>query len=153
MKPLVIYTLLMLLSTAVFSQTTLRGIVTDQRNQPLPGANVLIKGSIDGTSTDTAGQFSFKTRRNGDVVVLATFIGYEPRELPVKLEGSDLVINIMLREQAASLADVVITAGRFEASDKKKGVTLKPLDIVTTASAAGDIYGALNTLPGTAIVG
>ncbi len=153
MKPVVIYTLLMLLSTAVFSQTTLRGIVTDQRNQPLPGANVLIKGSIDGTSTDTAGQFSFKTRRNGDVVVLATFVGYEPRELPVKLVGGEFVINIMLREQAASLADVVITAGSFEASDKKKGVTLKPLDIVTTASAAGDIYGALNTLPGTAIVG
>src|SRR5690606_36388454 len=48
---------------------------------------------------------------------------------------------------------VVITAGVFEASDEIKHATLKPLDIVTTAGATGDVTGALNTLPGTQKVG
>lgn len=153
MKPTVFYLLFVLLGSAAFGQTVITGQVTDTRKQPLPGANVMIKGSIDGVSSDTTGRFSFTTRRKGEAILLATFIGYETQELPVVLEGKPVIITIRLREQAASLSDVVITAGSFEASDKKKGVTLKPLDILTTASASGDIYGALTTLPGTAVVG
>ncbi|HEU4718939.1 MAG TPA: TonB-dependent receptor, partial [Bacteroidia bacterium] len=48
---------------------------------------------------------------------------------------------------------VTISAGTIEASDEKRTTVLKPLDIVTTAGASGDIYGALQTLPGTSRVG
>ena len=46
-----------------------------------------------------------------------------------------------------------LSAGAFEASDERKAVVLRPLDIVTTAGATADIAGALNTLPGTQAVG
>ncbi|HBZ66289.1 MAG TPA: TonB-dependent receptor [Bacteroidales bacterium] len=140
-------------ASMVQSQTHITGVITNMKNEPLPGANVMVKGSIDGASSDTLGRYSFSTRRKGEVILLTTYIGFEPCEIPVKLNGTDLIADFRLREQSASLADVVITAGSFEASDKKKGVTLKPLDILTTASAAGDIYGALSTLPGTSVVG
>jgi hypothetical protein len=48
---------------------------------------------------------------------------------------------------------VVITAGSFVASDKKKGTVLKPLDIATTAGAVADIAATLQTLPGAQRVG
>lgn len=153
MKKLIILLFVSILIIDISAQTRISGIVTDTKKQSLPGANVMVKGSIDGTASDSAGRFSFTTRRVGEAVVLVTFIGYESYETRVMLDGNPLGLSIQLREQAASLADVVITAGSFEASDKKKGVTLKPLDILTTASASGDIYGALTTLPGTAVVG
>ena len=58
-----------------------------------------------------------------------------------------------LKEESNRLGDVVITAGTYETADRKRSVTLQPLDIVTTPSATGDIYGALTSLPGTATVG
>jgi len=57
----------------------------------------------------------------------------------------------MLRESFNQLNVVVISAGSFEASDEGRVTVLKPLDIVTTASAGGDTYGALKTLPGTQV--
>ncbi|RLD60566.1 MAG: TonB-dependent receptor, partial [Bacteroidetes bacterium] len=62
-------------------------------------------------------------------------------------------LDFVLKEKPNSLNSINITAGVFEASDEKKGVALKPLDIVTTASSVGDIYGALRTLPGVQTVG
>lgn len=153
MKKLIILLFVSVLIFDVSAQTRIAGTITDARKQSLPGANVMVKGSIDGTASDSAGRFSFATRRTGEALLLVTFIGYESYETRVLLDGNPVELSIQLREQAASLADVVITAGSFEASDKKKGVTLKPLDILTTASASGDIYGALTTLPGTAVVG
>ncbi|RYZ93298.1 MAG: TonB-dependent receptor, partial [Sphingobacteriaceae bacterium] len=61
--------------------------------------------------------------------------------------------NISIKELITELKAVIISAGSFEAGDKKKGTVLTSLDIVTTASAEGDITGALETLPGTQQVG
>ena len=56
-------------------------------------------------------------------------------------------------EEVSELNEVIINAGTFEASDKKKSVLLKPLDIALTAGANGDIFGAFATMPGTQKVG
>ena len=71
----------------------------------------------------------------------------------IDLEGTPLLINISLKEEITELKAVVITAGAFEASDQKRATALSPLDIVTTASANGDITNAIKTLPGTQQVG
>ena len=64
-----------------------------------------------------------------------------------------MVVELILKEEISELKAVVISAGTFEASDRKKGLCLDPIDIVTTASANGDITGALKTLPGAQQVG
>lgn len=143
---------LLAITTLSWSQTTIRGRITDKSGSPLAGASVIVKGSIDGTSANAEGRYELKTRRTGAQVLVASFVGYEQAEKAVTLNGGKLELNIALKEKATAIQDVVITAGAFEASDKKKGVTLKPLDILTTASASGDIYGAINTLPGAATI-
>ena len=135
--------------------TRLHGTVRDAAGHPLPGVNVFLKTTFDGASTDSLGRFDFRTdRAAGPAVLVVSFIGYVPQELPVKLgEGPVVLPNIRLKANPAALGDVMVTAGAFEASDTKRGTLLKPLDIVTTAGALGDVAGALNALPGTTRVG
>lgn len=61
-------------------------------------------------------------------------------------------LKIKLKEDVNALDAVVLSAGTFQAGDNSKVNALKPLDVVTTASALGDFVGALQTLPGTATV-
>ncbi len=139
--------------TGIFSQTTLQGSITDKQGQTLPGANVMIKGSYDGASTNEAGFYAFTTTIQGDQTLVVSYIGYGMQEKLVTLMDGKVTVDFVLEEQRNQIGDVVISAGVFETSDQKKGVTLQPLDIVTTPSAAGDIYGALTSLPGATLVG
>ena len=50
-----------LISASSFAQVQLSGKVTDSQNNPLPGANVFLQNSYDGTTSDSIGHFSFKT--------------------------------------------------------------------------------------------
>jgi len=61
-------------------------------------------------------------------------------------------LKIKLREDVNTLDAVILSAGTFSAGDNSKVNVLKPLDVVTTASALGDFVGALQTLPGTSTV-
>lgn len=139
--------------TGVLSQTTIQGIITDKSGQTLPGANVMIKGSYDGASSNEEGFYSFTTSIQGDQTLMVSYIGYGIKEKLVTLMNGQVTVDFVLEEQRDPIGDVVISAGVFETSDKKKSVTLRSLDIVTTPSAAGDIYGALTSLPGTTMAG
>ena len=153
MQKNVLVVILVVLGIKVFSQTTVSGKVSDTKGQPLPGANIMIKGTYDGAGTDANGNFLFKTTEKGKQILVTSFVGYAMLEKEIVLDGSEVKVDFALKEQSNQLEDVVITAGTFEAADKKKSVTLQPLDIVTTPSAAGDIYGALTALPGASVVG
>ncbi|WP_411032079.1 TonB-dependent receptor [Spongiimicrobium sp. 3-5] len=133
------------------AQTTVSGTVTDQKNKAVAGANVYLEGTYDGASTDETGNFSFETTEKGTQNLIVSMISYE-----TYMQAGDISyfkdIKIQLREAINSLTGVTLTAGTFEAGDNSKVSVLKPLDIVTTAGAAGDFVGALQTLPGTSTV-
>jgi vitamin B12 transporter len=139
---------------ALHAATQLSGTVLDAAGRPLPGANVFLKTTFDGATTDSLGQFSFSTSAAGPLPLVITLIGYELQETLLVLPGGPLALPPRrLHESRASLGNVVITGGAFEASDEKRATVLKPLDILTTAGANADIAAALNTLPGTTRVG
>lgn len=148
-------TLLFLLLSAnfIFSQVTIKGLVSGEKKEPIIGANIFLKDTYDGTSSAEDGTFEFKTFETGSQTLVITYIGFEEYEQSIDIQGEAIEINVQLREEANELNTVTITAGAFEASDEKKSVILRPLDIVTTAGASADIAGALNTLPGTQAVG
>lgn len=134
--------------------TTVKGLVKDAKNNPVPGASISIKGSYDGATADSAGRYSFRTTEKGAQTLVISNIGFTTVELPVKLEGGSQVHDVALRQEISELTAVVLSAGTFEASDRKRAAAvLDPIDIVTTASANGDITGALKTLPGAQQVG
>lgn len=151
MKTIIIY-LALLFTTAVFSQTTISGKVVDEKGLPLEGANIFIEGTYDGTASGADGNFSFTTTATGTQVLKITFLTYESFAETIVVEHFK-GRTIKLKESMNSLDAVVINAGTLEAGDKARVSVLKPLDIVTTAGAAGDIIAALQTLPGTQTVG
>ena len=126
----------------------IKGTVKDQNGEALPGVNVYIKDTYDGATTNLDGQFSFSTTEEGEQTLIASFVGYLSFESTVDLQNP-IALDIQLKEEVNRLSGVTITAGTFEASDEKKAVVLKPLDIAMTAGATADIPGALNALPGT----
>jgi len=136
---------------SLIAQTTISGKVTDFKNNPINGANVYLDGTYDGTSTNEKGEFSFSTSEKGTQNLVISFVSFE-NFIKTSDVSSLKNLQIKLRDDVNSLDAVVINAGTFEAGEKAKVTVLKPLDIVTTASALGDVMGALQTLPGTSTV-
>jgi len=144
----------MLLLHAVNAQVVIKGTVKDNKANPIAGASISIKDSYDGATSDSSGRYSFKTFEKGTQVLLISFIGYKSFEQQIKVENGPIIIDAVLKQEVTELTAVVLSAGTFEASDgKRAAAVLDPIDIVTTASANGDITGALKTLPGAQQVG
>ncbi|GEQ85902.1 TonB-dependent receptor [Patiriisocius marinistellae] len=133
------------------AQTTISGIVTSTSGTPIFGANVYLDGTYDGGTTNEAGKFTFTTVETGIQTIMASYVSFETFMMAQEVTKMKN-ITIKLREDVNSLETVVLSAGTFEASDNSKVSVLKPLDVVTTASALGDFVGALQTLPGTSTV-
>ncbi|MDX1463442.1 MAG: TonB-dependent receptor [Marinirhabdus sp.] len=138
-------------SATLWSQQTVSGTVIQKNGQPIFGANVYLEGTYDGASTGEDGQFSFETSETGVQTLVISDVTYEPFTMAADVSSMGN-LTLTLREDVNSLDTVVISAGSLEASDNSKVSVLKPLDVVTTASALGDFVGALQTLPGTTTV-
>ncbi len=143
--------IILLFATGTFAQTVVSGVVRDSRNNPVEGANVYLEGTYDGASTDAQGYFSFETTETGTQNLMVSMLSFEPFS-----QAGDITyfknLEIILYEALNELTGVTLTAGSFKAGDNSKASVLKPLDIVTTAGAAGDFVAALQTLPGTSTV-
>jgi hypothetical protein len=148
MKTYIYIILFALISHQAYSQTLLSGKVSGKEGT-IPGASVYIEGTYDGTSTNDNGEFSFKTLKTGKVILKAESMGQKPFSKELGLNGIPIILEIVLEETFNKLAAVTITAGSFEAGDKKQAVVLSSRDMITTAGAQGDVFGALQTLPGT----
>ena len=144
--------LLLIFSTLSFSQTTISGIVVDEKNNPISGANVFIEGTYDGNSSDENGKFSFTTSATGNQILVVTFLSFESLQTTIDVRNYQNK-TIKLKESTNTLDAVIITAGTFDAGEKARVSVLKPLDIVTTAGSNANIIAALQTLPGTNNVG
>lgn len=150
MKKLLFTTLALIAHFLVFSQTTIKGIVLTNKGETVIGANVILENTYDGASTDTLGKFQFTTDEKGEKRLIVTFIGCDTFKTLVILRGGEIpFLTIKIKEIANELNEVTISAGVFEASDVKKSVVLKSVDIAMTAGASADITGAMLTLPGT----
>jgi len=150
---LLIFVLIFSCNNIVDAQGIISGKVTDRNDEILPGANVMVKGTYDGASTDTSGYFQFKTSESGNQIIMASFIGYKTMEINIEISAGFTPVTIIMEEQIGEIREIVISAGAFETGDLKRAIILKPMDVSTTPSAMGDIYGAMTTLPGTQVVG
>lgn len=154
MKKTIILLTVVLVHLNTQAQTKIFGSVRDMRSRIVAGASVVVKGSYDGANTDSTSHFSFKTFEKGQQTIAISNIGFKTVEQIVVLNGEPIELNIALKEEVTELKAVVVTAGSFEAGDKKRAATvLNSLDMVTVGGANADITSALKTLPGAQQVG
>ena len=133
------------------AQTIVSGTVTDGK-EPLAGANVFIIGTIDGCLTDSLGRFSFTVSTTGEVTLSASFIGFEDYKLTA--DAARLTnLHIQMKQRATSIDEVVVTASTFSFGKSDNFKTMDALDVVMAGNSCGDIVAALQTLPGTQMVG
>ena len=141
------------LSFISYNQTIISGSVKQSKGVNLIGASIIIDGTYDGGITNANGEFSFSTTAKDSVQFIIKYIGFETLKLPMVLNGDLTGLDIVLKEKFNELDAVTITAGSFEAGDKKKAVLLTALDMVTTPGASGNVVNALQFLPGTSTNG
>ncbi|ETN95259.1 hypothetical protein P278_09810 [Zhouia amylolytica AD3] len=95
-------------------QLRVRGTIKDAGGVPLIGASVLEKGTSNGTQSDFDGNFTIDVSGN-DAVLVVSYVGFATQELPVAGQST---FNITLKESAAALDEVVVTALGIERSKK-----------------------------------
>lgn len=130
------------------AQTTISGKVTDKQGMAIIGANIYLDGTYDGATSMDDGKFEFTTEETGVQSLIISYLSFETKTIVLDVSLLNK-LEVKLREDVDALDTVVLSAGTFEANDNSKVSVLKPLDVVTTASALGDFVGAIQTLPGT----
>ena len=96
-------------------KTTVRGVIVDNRNEPVIGANVVEKGTTNGTITNIDGEYSLSVTSGATLEI--SYIGYITQNIVVKSE----IINITLAEDSQTLDEVVVTG--FGLAQKKATLT------------------------------
>ncbi|MDP2301999.1 MAG: TonB-dependent receptor [Ignavibacteria bacterium] len=136
-------------SMQIISQqkTIIEGTVINSSGNPIPYVNIFLLDKNEGSTSDDDGSFFFRTTARGEVILMASSVGYEKQEKKLILNGDKIELKIVLKEIPIKLKELVVTGSSF-GSEKEKGLVISRIDIVTTPGGAADIYQALKTLPG-----
>src|SRR5687768_3928627 len=108
MKKILLLSLATILSILAYAQDmNVSGTVTDATDGiPIPGVNVIVKGTSNGTTTDTNGKYSLTVASSSSVLVFS-FIGLSTQEVEV---GTRQVIDVAMASDIMQLNEVVVTA-------------------------------------------
>lgn len=150
--------LVLLSMQSAMAQQTVTGTVTDETGGPVPGANIVVQGTTDGTQTDFDGNFTIDVP--SDAVLVFSYLGYATQNVTV---GNQTTINVQLAEDASQLDEVIVigygTAKKSDLTGAVSRVTTEafedqPVTRVEEAlqgRAAGVTVARANGQPGGAI--
>lgn len=118
---------------AFFQTSTVTGSVADESGAPLPGVNVIVKGTSNGTTTDADGKYSI--RLEGDQssgTLVFSFIGFKPQEIAV---GGQTRINVSMTADLAELTEIVVVGyGTQEKRDVTASISSISGEAITKVS-------------------
>lgn len=119
---------------------SITGTVTDADGLPLPGVNIVVEGTSNGTQTDFDGNYAISA--SAGQTLLFTYIGQKPVRRTV---GAGNTINVQMEEDAQALEEVVVTAQGIKREKKALGysVTSVGADQIENRSE-GDVARVLN---------
>ena len=120
---LLVFAMLFVGMATVIAQRTITGTVTDESGTALPFANVYVKGTTVGTTTDIDGNYSLKVPDGGTTLVVA-YTGYPDTE---QLIGDSGTLNFAITE-GVLLDDIVVTALGIEKEERTLGYSVDEVD-------------------------
>jgi TonB-linked SusC/RagA family outer membrane protein len=122
------------------AQRTISGKISGPSGDPLVGASIVVKGTTIGALADTDGNFSLQVPKNANSVMVS-FVGYTTQEVPLTDANT---LDIIIKEDASTLNEVVVTALNISRSKKSLGYTVQELkgDNLTLARD-GNVANAL----------
>ncbi len=127
MKKLV-FILIALSSSLCFSQQTVTGLVSDSDGSPLPGVNIIEKGTTNGSTTDFDGKYSIEV--NPESTLIFSYIGFNTKEVAV---NSQSTINVSLSD-GAELEEIILVGSR--ALPRSNTTSSLPVDVLPAKELA-----------------
>lgn len=141
----------LLLQAVLFAQNniTISGTVLDEQGQPLPGANVVLKGTTTGVQTDFDGNFSLDNVPGNGILVFS-YIGYVSQEVPINNRTS---LNLTLLEDTQALDEVVVVGyGTQKKADLTGSIVTVDAEQIEKTPAANPIQSLQGKVAGVQIV-
>src|SRR5262245_6260859 len=118
-------------SAAAQQARTIRGSVTTESGAAVRGANVFIAETLDGTLSDSTGNFSFSTSAPAGSLLIAQRIGFKETRVPLISDE----VRVVLQSEAIALPALQVQAGRFQ-TGSAADAELTSLQVVTTPGAS-----------------
>lgn len=126
--------MLLISAMSMAQEKTVTGTVTDESGSPMPGVNILVKGTSIGTATDVNGDFAIEAP-SPEAVLVISFVGYATVEVPV---GSKTDIDVSLAPDVLTLSELVVTGYTLqEKKDLTSAVTVvSPKELLQVAATS-----------------
>lgn len=121
-------------TTGVAENRKIGGRVTDAEGNPLPGVNVIIDGTMQGSVTDVDGKYGFIVSDANNQKLKVSFVGYGEQVIPI---GDKVTIDVVLGEDAVGLDEVVVTALGIKREKKALGYAVQKIDAEQLVVAKG----------------
>ena len=136
-KSLLILFTLIISTSAIFAQNTLKGIVKGANNITIPGATVTIRGTKTATLTDANGAFAIDARQQPPFYIRISYVGYKPQDFQI-LNFQETPIELVLVEDT-QLDEIVVTSRR-----RSEVLQDVPIPITVIGGQAAENAGAFN---------
>lgn len=152
MKRILLISFLFASVSALFAQTSkISGTVTDsETKEPVPGATVVIKGKLTGTTTDANGKFELNTATPFPFTIVISSVAYQKQEIEVT--GGD-PITLSLSSKTVVMDEMVFAASRVEESLLQSPVSIEKMDLKTIRETPSiNFYEGLQNLKGLEMV-
>jgi outer membrane receptor protein involved in Fe transport len=128
-----------------FAQNSITGVVTDENNQPVPGANITVVGAKEGAVTDFEGSFTLVTTQKPPFSIEVTNVGYVSSR--VNVESITQKIKVQLNAEETKLNEIVVSASRAPERVLQSPVTIERMGIRDVKSTtAPTFYDGLENL-------
>lgn len=133
------------IQTSVSQQAILSGVVFDELGQPLPGANILEKGTANGVQSNFDGEYSINLKSSNATIVVS-YMGYLTQEIKI---DNRRTVDIVLKEDIASLDEVVVVGyGTTKKQNLTAAVTQINADELGNRANTSIVQSLQGTMPG-----
>jgi iron complex outermembrane recepter protein len=131
------------------AQTTVSGkVVNAEDGDPLPGANLVIKGKVVGTTTNVSGEFSIRSNDPPPIVLVVSFVGFGTQEIKVS-EANTTGLEIKLQQESILGKEIVVSASRVEENILQSPVTIEKIDFIALQQApVAEVFDVLANVKG-----
>ncbi len=132
----------------LLAQTSISGTVTDaETNEPIPGVNILIQGTSEGTNTDFDGNFTLSSDQAAPFTVVISSIGFSTQS--VEVTSADQIINVSL-QPGENLEEIIVSASRRaqKVQDAPASVSIISSKDIENSAVAVDPVRHLQNIPG-----
>jgi outer membrane cobalamin receptor len=134
-------------TASLWAQNRIKGKIIDETKEPIPGATVVIEGTLIGTTSDFDGNFEISTSQEYLITLKISFIGFASQTVVAK-NSDELLIELI--EETEGLDEIVVTAAsRFEEKITESPVTIEKIKLTELRTTPSyDMYSAVGNLKG-----